>query len=90
MDAGQRVLDVVHGGQGDDLAVHAFHGGHTGHPPHTRQVMVMVMVISIAAADCGLVVPVLVAEAAELLQPAFNPFKAVIIWATYNDSKCNF
>ena len=71
MDAGQRVLDVVHGGQGDDLAVHGLHGGHTGHSPHTRQVMVMVMVTS-AAADCGLVVPVLVAQATELLQPAFN------------------
>ena len=67
MDAGQRVLDVVHGGQGDDLAVHALHGGH---PPYGDQVKVMVT--STAAADYGLVVPVLVAQAAKLLQPAVN------------------
>ena len=69
VDAGQRVLDVVHGGQGDDLAVHGLHGGHTGHSPHTRQVMVT---STAAAADYGLVVPVLVAQAAKLLQPAVN------------------
>ena len=55
--------------KGDDLAVHGLHGGH---PPHNRQVMVMVTMTSIAAADYGLVVPVLVAEAAKLLQPAVN------------------